>query len=145
MFKKRNLWGQKLMLYTEHHVCSMLVLSFLADTKFETVKKMCGFSFHVVWKSVESPGNYVQHLSGMLLLGNQSTNRRFKKALLWPKSQGWWHIVQYMIWEGHGYLRVIFLLFITVSKRSSGNRTRAFSNSSDMGIGMQESEKALTG
>lgn len=88
-------------------------------------KKMGGFFFHVVRKSVESPGNYVQYLSGMLLLGNQNTNRRFKKGLSLPKSQGRLQIMQYMIWEGHGCLRVIFF-FITVLKRSNGNRTPFF-------------------
>lgn len=95
---------------------------------------MCGLFFHVVRKSVESPGNYAQYLSGgMLLLGNQNTNRRFKKGLSLPKSQGRLQIMQYMIWEGHRCLRVIFF-FITVSKRSNGNRTPFFF-SNDMGIG----------
>lgn len=55
MFKKRNLWGQKSMLYTEHHVCSMLVLSFLADTKFETVKKNVWFLFSCCMKKCGIP------------------------------------------------------------------------------------------
>lgn len=84
-------------------------------------------SFSMYKKTVESPRKYVQSLSEMLLLGNPNTNRRFQKPFLWPKSQGRLQIVQYVIWEGHGCLREIFFLFITVSESSNGNWPPTFS------------------
>lgn len=84
MLKKRNLWGQKLC-STQNIVFILCWFSHLG-LNLKLWKKVRGFFLHFVQKSVESPGKYVQYLSGVLLLRNQNTNRRLEKALLFGPS-----------------------------------------------------------
>jgi hypothetical protein len=69
------------MFYVEYSLLWASLVIFWLPQYLKLKKKICGFFFYIVRKSVESPGKCVQVLSGMLLLGNQNTNRRFEKAL----------------------------------------------------------------